>query len=598
MTLVKQEVCRFFEDDEVSLMSPSKSDQIVFKKVKKQKRFLTNSLQYLYTKFCEKSSFNLAFSTFCKLRPFWVVEKKVGDRDTCLCVKCENAKLMCKQLRRLNIVNEENIDKLIKNEMLCDPVTEACRFRKCASCCEKAVSILPFDGSEECFYDSWESAVEIGRDQKQHRRTAKQRIYCTKRELVVRFSSKILPAYLEHVATDYHQKEAIRELKKNLTTDELLIHVDFAENYSCKYATEIQSIHFGGNRSQVTIHTGVAYSLAFEKKKKAFCTISDNLTHSPAEIFGHLKPILQAHVNVKRLHVLSDSPATQYRNRYMFYIMLNHIIPMFNNLEHFTWNYSEAGHRKGAPDGIGATLKRTCDKIVAQNNDISNFAQFSTTVIDQIKNIDIISVDPTGDIGKEDLKLFSPAIKGTMKVHQVRWWKDEKRTLYFNTMSCFECIGQCVHYHRTKQIYYDHANDNTEPSEDKEVIASDDKVAAGNDEALAGNDEASASNDDVTANDKDEPLMEDDYVIVEYKLEEENGIRKWIGKIMRVNENDTYHITFLRSKATKFHPGFIYTYPNKPDEDTVYKTQIISRIPPPIKFQRCLKFSVHCDDLK
>lgn len=32
--------------------------------------------------------------------------------------------------------------------------------------------------------------------------------------------------------------------------------------------------------------------------------------------------------------------------------------------QHATWNFSEAEHGKGVPDGIGATVKRTTDIIV------------------------------------------------------------------------------------------------------------------------------------------------------------------------------------------------------------------------------------------
>lgn len=100
----------------------------------------------------------------------------------------------------------------------------------------------------------------------------------------------------------------------------------------------------------------------------------------------------------------------------MFYIMLRKLIPLFQNVTTFSWNYSEAGHSKGAPDGVGAMLKRTCDRIVAQNKDICNFSQFSANVIEQIKKIEIISVDPKSDEDGDDLKLFSEPIKGTLDI--------------------------------------------------------------------------------------------------------------------------------------------------------------------------------------
>ncbi|WAR13399.1 hypothetical protein MAR_027579 [Mya arenaria] len=35
-----------------------------------------------------------------------------------------------------------------------------------------------------------------------------------------------------------------------------------------------------------------------------------------------------------------------------------------------TWNYLEAGHGKGAADGIGATVKRTADSFVLTGHDV------------------------------------------------------------------------------------------------------------------------------------------------------------------------------------------------------------------------------------
>lgn len=55
----------------------------------------------------------------------------------------------------------------------------------------------------------------------------------------------------------------------------------------------------------------------------------------------------------------------------MFYFLstqLNKIFPV----TYFTWNYWEAGHGKGAPDGIGGVCTRTADVEVANGKDIVN----------------------------------------------------------------------------------------------------------------------------------------------------------------------------------------------------------------------------------
>jgi len=37
-----------------------------------------------------------------------------------------------------------------------------------------------------------------------------------------------------------------------------------------------------------------------------------------------------------------------------------------------SWDYMEAGHGKGAPDGIGAVLKRTADRLVSSGRDMAS----------------------------------------------------------------------------------------------------------------------------------------------------------------------------------------------------------------------------------
>lgn len=56
--------------------------------------------------------------------------------------------------------------------------------------------------------------------------------------------------------------------------------------------------------------------------------------------------------------------------------MITQLCKDFPQLDRITWNYSESGHGKGAPDGIGATLKRTADRMVTFGNDIGTSAQF------------------------------------------------------------------------------------------------------------------------------------------------------------------------------------------------------------------------------
>ena len=41
-----------------------------------------------------------------------------------------------------------------------------------------------------------------------------------------------------------------------------------------------------------------------------------------------------------------------------------------------TWNFHEAGHGKGAPDGVGAAIKRSADFLVLHRQDIRSASDF------------------------------------------------------------------------------------------------------------------------------------------------------------------------------------------------------------------------------
>jgi hypothetical protein len=73
---------------------------------------------------------------------------------------------------------------------------------------------------------------------------------------------------------------------------------------------------------------------------------------------------------MSKIHYLTDSPTSQYRNKTIFKVLTDHN-------DHFgvgaRWNYLESGHGKGPCDGLGASIKRGADmasrqwKVLIQN---------------------------------------------------------------------------------------------------------------------------------------------------------------------------------------------------------------------------------------
>lgn len=77
----------------------------------------------------------------------------------------------------------------------------------------------------------------------------------TKRELVHLFCLKMLEKFMKHINNIKHQFSVTKQIKDELKANDILIHCNFSESYSCKLASEVQSLHFGGSRNQVSLHT-------------------------------------------------------------------------------------------------------------------------------------------------------------------------------------------------------------------------------------------------------------------------------------------------------------------------------------------------------
>lgn len=105
-------------------------------------------------------------------------------------------------------------------------------------------------------------------------------------------------------------------------------------------------------------------------------TLSDDLRKSAASIAAHLSVVLRKMLvdcpHVTKLFMVSDSPSSQYRNRNMMYLVS--VLCRDQGFTSMEWLFSEAGHGKGAPDGVGASVKRSADGHVARGGYARNAA--------------------------------------------------------------------------------------------------------------------------------------------------------------------------------------------------------------------------------
>lgn len=447
---VRRDIQTFLEDDENSRQSPGKKDTMTKKKVKKQKRYLNDTLDNLHKKYLANNPrYKVSYTSFCRYRPFWITYQKVDMRDTCQCKKCANTEYVVSALFKHGVISQRTGKELI-DSLCCTESKVKCLLRECSQCSNNSTLYNEFNGEMDIFYDEWATQEETYKNKKGEaikvKHTLKIRKKISALQLVNMFSETVFK-YMVHQGTIRNQYAAMKLLKVKMLSNEVILHMDFSENYACKYAEEIQAFHFGGSRTQVSLHTS---SLLLKDddnsvpKTKSFATFSESLQHNPPAILAHLEPVFEfiskERPKLKAIHFLSDSPSTQYRNKSMFYIFAKLIEKYFPYLEYSTWNFYEAGHGKGAPDGIGGTVKRTADNLVAQGKDISSLQTLVTALKERLRSITIHVVDQTA-INRIDQKVVTSSMctfKGTMKVHQIcHLNKENKNQLYMKTMSCF-----------------------------------------------------------------------------------------------------------------------------------------------------------------
>ncbi|CAG5053192.1 unnamed protein product [Parnassius apollo] len=315
--------------------------------------------------------------------------------------------------------------------------------RNCDCCKNRHLNYQEFDNSKGSHYWFWTKSkkkyIKKGQE-KITMQSLKQKVLAYPKNIMEHFE-KLLEPYMCHCANIVAQNKGIKNLKSNLKSGEFIVHCDFSEKYNTKYASEIQSFHFGSSRQQVTLHTSVIYYVKNEEiSTKSFCTLSECLRHDAVAIWEHLIPILnfiEKEVSeMKFLNFISDSPSAQYRNRKMFYVMAK-LHWNYPNLRRVVWNHSKKGHGKGAPDGVRGVLKRTADQIVAQGNDIPNIEALISHLKIKCPGVSIEEVVESGVLEKEllipsDLKEF----RGTMAVHQAIWSCNNPEVLAMRRLSC------------------------------------------------------------------------------------------------------------------------------------------------------------------
>lgn len=251
---------QFFERSDNSALAPGKKDVITKCGKMFRKRYLQHSPKDLYEKFRSETGIVISLSTFLKYRPFWIVKQKMSARNTCLCKMHENFDLILKKACQVKVLPTSSSRKFT-SLVTCDSNAKTCMFRECTECKNKLIN-MPTNPLSQTFYYQWclKSITRKGSKNLMYnvKLTSKTLIECNIKDLVDVLNSKT-ELYLKHVYSTGHQLKFIEDLKLHLEYKEVFVVIDFSENYLCKYNSEIQSVHFGASKKQISLHTGAFF---------------------------------------------------------------------------------------------------------------------------------------------------------------------------------------------------------------------------------------------------------------------------------------------------------------------------------------------------
>nr|XP_053618254.1 uncharacterized protein LOC128679821 [Plodia interpunctella] len=439
----------FYLRDDVSRATAGKNETVTLHKKKMQKRILLDTRKNLYISFRkENPDVKCHYSYFAKHKPFYVVPARIDGRETCMCKLHANITFMKFVLYKNKVIKTNDMN-LIISQTVCDVNSITCMKGKCTECETKKLYYCNMIDQEKLVeLVQWVRKADIIEKNGKKIKISKniKRTEQVTITILIKKFEENLTVFKSHVFNIRNQYKSYRQCITGLTETEIALHIDFSENYTCKYHEEIQSVHF--SRNQVTLHTAVMYYLTSTSDKRitSFCTVSSDLNHGPAAIWAHLHLVLdwvQKELPlIKTVHFFSDGPATQYKQKNNFYLLATRFFEQYR-FESLTWNFFESGHGKGAADGIGGSIKRLADNFVASGHDITDAFEFYEALKDRSKiKVFLVEKDDIAQILVEIPTEIIP-LKGTMDVHQLM--SQEPGVLSYRSLSCF-CHKFCDCY--------------------------------------------------------------------------------------------------------------------------------------------------------
>ena len=232
-------IYEFLELDECSTCLPGKKDKVTVDRNVKQKRVLTDYMTNLHNNLlADYSTKKVSFVVFCRLRPAHIKLASFPTRQTCLCQRHQNLSLKAVAIRERGVHCSSNPETFAQQ-------SDAQIHEQLASFPQKI------------YFDQWqiESNVYLGKVVKKTKLAINNELeksdFVTQVKKIIDFRS--------HVSREQKQYTELRNLKNKICPEHVLIQMDFAENFACSHADEVQSAYH--SKPAVTLHSAVIYYL-------------------------------------------------------------------------------------------------------------------------------------------------------------------------------------------------------------------------------------------------------------------------------------------------------------------------------------------------
>lgn len=368
--VVKSTVKDFFEKDGVSYQAPGKRDAVITRnddgeKIKLQKKYLTITLKEAFFLFkADHPEVRIGFSSFCELRPVQVKLRDETPANVCLCEEHENMRLLINSIPWLPNSTTEFI-----KDVVCADDKEECMYQKCRKCanCLHFSSLVAdqrdSDLEELIYYKQWDKEREI---------RIQRNSYRDKAQKVVSIIQDKLPSFLRHVFIKRKQGMFFEKVKTGLKHGEVVMQMDFSQNYHHKTQDEIQSAYYSYTSS--TLFTCMVYFGENDKIcNDSYVIITDFSGYKGSK--GHDKYSVscftklaieefmkrQDSYQINKLIFFSDGTGQHFKQKYSLcqVVTLN-----FPDIQEVEWHFFATSHGKGPIDGLGGTIKRRVSEYI------------------------------------------------------------------------------------------------------------------------------------------------------------------------------------------------------------------------------------------